>query len=142
MFPGRAAVLLVLASAATAAPGRSIDYAESTDRLVYAFLFGHKDTCRVIRRPLPPRLDFPTLARRPPGADWKGEEGEVLLAEFVFGSGRPLHLVPLNDGKLLVSFVNRSADGGWPKEDRVYDLAEKGYSETIDYGALPPEAPP
>ncbi len=142
VLPRRAALLAFLASVATGAPGRNLDYAESTDRLVYAFLFGHKDTCRVIRRPMAPRLDFATLERQPLGAGWKGGEGEVLLAEFVFGSGRPLHLVPMNDGKRLVSFLNRAPEGGWPVQDRVYDLAEKGYSETIDYTALPPEAPP
>jgi hypothetical protein len=136
------ALLLSLASLAIGAPGRNLDYAESTDRLVYAFLFGHTDTCRVIRRGAAPRYDFPTLARRRLGPSWKGEEGEVVLAEFVFGSGRPLHVVPMNDGRLLVSFLNRAPEGGWPAQDRVYDLVEKGYSETIDYGALPPEAPP
>ncbi len=138
----RGAALAAMAAAAAAAPGRNLDYAESTDRLVYAFLFGHTDSCRVIRRPLAPRFDFETLARKPYGAEWRGEEGETVLAEFVFGSGRPLHVVPLNDGKLLVALVNRAPEGGWPREDRVYDLVEKGYSETIDYAALPPEAPP
>jgi hypothetical protein len=138
----RAAVLLALVSAAAATPGRNADYAESTDRLVYAFVFGHTDTCRVIRRPTVPALDFPTLARRPWGAAFRGDEGDVLLAEFDLGSGRPLHMLPLDDGKLLLAFVNRAPEGGWPKEDRVYDLVEKGYSEVIDYGALPPEVPP
>jgi hypothetical protein len=131
-----------MAAAAAAAPGRSLDYAESTDRLVYAFLFGHTDTCRVLRRTAVPRFDFATLSRRPLGPDWRGEEGERVIAEFVFGSGRPLHVVPMNDGRLLVAFVNRSPGGGWPSDDRVYDLEEKGYSETIDYSALAPETPP
>jgi len=138
----RPVVLVALVAAAAAAPGRNLDYAESTNRLVYAFLFGHKDTCRVIRRPLAPRLDFPTMARRRLGPEWRGEEGEVIVAEFVFGSGRPLHVVPMNSGELLVAFVNRAPGGGWPTEDRVYDLVEKGYSETIDYGALPAETTP
>ncbi len=138
----RAAALAAMAMAATAAPGRNLDYAESTDRLVYAFLFGHTDTCRVIRRPLAPGFDFETLSRRPYPPDWRGDEGEIILAEFVFGSGRPLHVVPGNDGKLLLAFVNRAPEGGWPAEDRVYDLVEKGYSETVDYSALPPETPP
>ncbi|HEX5138290.1 MAG TPA: hypothetical protein VFY93_15045 [Planctomycetota bacterium] len=135
-------ILVLLAGLAAAAPERNVRYAESADRLVYAFVFGHTDSCRVIRRPLAPRFDFATLARRPLDGTWKGEEGEVVISEFAFGSGRPLHIVPTNDGKLLLAFVNRAADGGWPREDRVYDLLEKGYSETIDYAALPPEAPP
>jgi len=138
----RAAALAAIASAAAAAPGRNLDYAESTDRLIYAFLFGHNDTCRVLRRPLAPRLDFATLARKPLGPDWRGEEGEVILAEFAFGSGRPLHIVPMNDGKLLLAFMNRAPGGGWPTDDRVYDLAEKGSSERIDYGTLPLGEPP
>ncbi len=138
----RAAALAAMAAAAAAAPGRNLDYAESTDRLVYAFLFGHTDTCRVIRRPVAPRFDFETLSRKNYSPEWRGEEGETVLAEFVFGSGRPLHVLPLNGGKLLMAFVNRGPLGGWPLEDRVYDLVEKDYSETIDYTALPPDAPP
>jgi hypothetical protein len=138
----RAAVLAATATLAAAAPGRSLDYAESTDRLVYAFLFGPRDTCRVIRRPVAPRYDFETLARRPYPEGWRGEEGETVIAEFTFGSGRPLHVVPMNDGKLLAAFVNRAPFGGWPTEDRVCDLVEKDYSEVIDYSALPPDAPP
>jgi hypothetical protein len=138
----RAAVLAAIAAAAAAAPGRNLVYAESTDRLVYAFLFGSTDTCRVIRRPLAPRFDFETLSTKRYPPEWRGDEGETVIAEFVFGSGRPLHVAPLNGGKLLMAFVNRAPEGGWPREDRVYDLVEKGYAETVDYSALPPEAPP
>jgi len=53
-----------MAAAAAAAPGRSLEYAESTDRLVYAFLFGSTDTCRVIRRREAPRFDFETALPR------------------------------------------------------------------------------
>lgn len=69
----RAAALVLLATFASAAPRRSLDYAESADRLVYAFLFGHQNTCRVIRRPAAPRLDFETLARRRYPPEWRGE---------------------------------------------------------------------
>jgi HEAT repeat protein len=140
-IPG-AAALALLATLSSAAPRRSLEYAESPDRMVYAFLFGHDNTCRVIRRPAAPRLDFETLALRRYAPEWRGEAGEVVIAEFAFGSGRPLHVVPLNDGKLLVAFMNRAPDGGWPAQDRVFDLAQKDYSEVIDYSALPPGAPP
>jgi hypothetical protein len=136
------AVLLGCVAAAAAAPGRNLDYAESTNRLVYAFIYGHMDTCRVLRRPGEPRLDFPTLARRVYGESYRGEQGDAVVAEFVFGSGRPLHVVPLNDGARLLAFVNRAPGGGWPTQDRVYLLAEKGYSEPVDYAGLPPEEPP
>ncbi|MFI5402314.1 MAG: hypothetical protein ACHQ1G_05205, partial [Planctomycetota bacterium] len=117
----RAVALAAMAAAAAAAPGRSLEYAESTDRLVYAFLFGSTDTCRVIRRQEAPRFDFETVSRKRYDPGWRGDEGETVIAEFDFGSGRPLHVVPMNDGKRLVAFVNRAPEGGWPGQDRVYD---------------------
>jgi len=141
-----AAIFLLLLTAAAAAPlgpGRHLGYAESQNRLVYAFVSGHKDTCRVFRRPAPPRLDLPTLLARPPRADWKGAPGETLVAEFDFGrAGRPVHLVPSDDGEYLVCFANRAPGGGRPADDLVYHLAAKSYADHLDYEAVPVEEAP
>ena len=128
----------MLAATAGAAPGRHLRYAESGDRLVFAFVFGSKDTCRVIRRPDPPRFALRDLLRRGGGfgAGYKGVAGEKLLAEFSFGrGGRPVHIVPTNDGKHLLTFANRAleVDGSWPVQDRILLLDGSAYSENIEY---------
>jgi HEAT repeat protein len=137
----RRPLLLTLACAglAAAAPGRHIRYAESANRLVYAFVFGSSDTCRVIRRPAPPRDDL----RRRVGADWRGLPGESIVAEFRFGrSGRPVHIVPTNDGKYVVAFANRAPDGSAPTQDRVHHLGESNYAPVLDYAKLPADVRP
>lgn len=131
--------VLALAGLAVAAPGRHIRYAESANRLVYAFVFGSRDTCRVIRRPAPPRGDL----RRRVGPDWRGAAGETIVAEFRFGSfGRPVHIVPTNDAKFVVAFANRAPDGAPPAQDRVHHLAEREYAPVLDYAKLPREMRP
>jgi len=135
--------LLLAALPLLAAPGRHIRYAESSDRKVYAFVFGHKDTCRVIRRSTAPRFELDQFLRRPPGASYRGEPTDTLLKEFDFGrGGRPVHLIPTNDGQFLLAFANRAADGSAPESDRVIHLAEDGYTPRIDYSALPKETLP
>ena len=139
--------LLTLCAAAVAAPGRHLRYAESTNRLVFAFVFGHADTCRVIRRRSAPQFELAQYLRRPPSASFKGDPGDKLLTEFSFRRfGRPVHLAPLNDGKHLLSFANRAPTGGWPKQDRIVFVEERGYAENIDYAKMPsatwPEWPP
>jgi len=127
--------LAVLGASVAAAPGRHVAYAESADRLVYVVVFGSKDTCRVVRRKSQPQGAFADYARRPPDA-----AGDTVIAEFDFGrSGRPIHIVPTNDGKFLLALANRAPDGGRPAEDRVYHLAEKDYSERLDYGTTLPD---
>ncbi len=134
---------LLALHAASAAPGRHLDYAESYDRLVYAFVFGSNDTCRVIRRPSPPAFTLDDLLRRPPGPDYRGEASDKILAEFTFGRfGRPLHIVPMAGGDFLITFANRAPEGGKPAQDRIYHLKEKGYEERLEYAALPEETLP
>jgi len=133
---------LALASA-DAAPGRHLDYAESHDRLVYAFVFGSTDICRVIRRPSAPAFTLDDLLRRPPGPDYRGEASDKILAEFSFGRfGRPLHIVPLASGDFMITFANRAPGGGKPEQDRVYYLKKNAYEERLDYAALPVETLP
>jgi len=139
----RLLAVLLLAASVPAKPGRQIRYAESTDRLVYAFVFGSKDTCRVIRRPQPPPFgpDDPRT-RLPDG--WKGGAGETLLGEFGFGRyGRPLHIGLTNDGKYLLAFANR-AGPGLPEQDAVWTVAQ-GEHTLIEYeglsGVVEPEWP-
>jgi len=129
------AVLALLLAPLAAKPARRISYAESTDRLVYAFVFGHKDTCRVIRRPAPPPFGPDGPPRRFPDA-WKGGAGETLLGEFEFGRrGRPLHIAVANDGARLVSFSNRGGPDADP-QDSVWIVA-KGDSEPVVYEGVP-----
>ena len=126
-----------------AGPGRHIRYAESGNRLIFAFVFGSKDTCRVIRRPHPPRFKLEDLLRRGYGAGYKGVNGEKLLAEFNFGrGGRPVHIVPTDEGKHLVTFANRAPSGGWPEQDRVLFLDGTGYKENISYDGMPGDKRP
>ena len=64
-----------------------------------------------MRRPSPPRFKIENM--RGYGASYKGVAGEKLLAEFNFGrGGRPVHLVPTDEGKHLLTFANRA-----PKRD-------------------------
>lgn len=139
MRPGPAAACLLLAAAARGEPGRSIRYAESGNRLAYAFIFGHQDTCRVYLRAQPPMLDREAYQRRPFGVEYKGEPGDRLVREFRFGpGGRPLHLVPANDGRSLLAFSNRVPGGGAPARDTLYRFeGEKDRSEPLDYSGLP-----
>ena len=139
----RALGLLVLAVAASAGPARHIRYAESSNRMIYAFVFGSKDTCRVIRRGQAPRSTLEEIMRRPPGADERGGAGETLLVAFSFGrQGRPVHIVPTNNGRYLLTFANRALEGGLPDQDRIWHLKEKNYAERIDYASMPRVAPP
>ena len=138
-----ACLLAVAASLASAEPGRNLRYAESADRMVYAFVSGHLDTCRVYRRITTPMLPLEDYLRRPPGQDHRGEPGAKLLKEIVFGRlGRPLHLYPTNDGRFLLALGNRRPDGRNPTRDRVHHLGEDEYSEVIDYAALAVEPEP
>jgi hypothetical protein len=133
-----AAVGLLFAASVQAGPGRHLRYAESSDRLVYAFVFGSTDTCRVIRRPSAPQRPLEFYLRRPPGANFRGAPGDSILKEFNFGSvHRPVHIVPTNDGKHLVTFANRASDGSRPKQDRILILEEGSDFEPLDYGELP-----
>jgi len=141
--PRRVPWILFLAGGAAGAPGRHLEYAESSNRLVCAFVFGSKDTCRVIRRRELPRLDLEKLLRRPPGPDYRGEPGDTVLAEFDFGrGGRPVHLALTNDGRYLVALNNRSPDGSAPVLDAVWDLRESHYAPKLDYGVLPSDPEP
>jgi hypothetical protein len=139
-----AALCVLLAAGAAAAPGRHLRYAESGSRLVFAFVFGPNDACRVIRRAEAPRFDFVHYARRRWNAAYRGEPGDRIVAEFGFGSmGRPVHLVPTNDGRYLVAFANREVDGRLPRLDRVRTLGQgKGRPKPLDYSDLPREAVP
>lgn len=135
-------VLLLFALTAQAGPGRHLRYAESDDRLVFAFVFGSKDTCRVIRRPSPPRFKLDRVPRGY-GAAYRGVSGEKLLAEFDFGrDGRPVHLLPTNEGKHLLAFANRAPDGGWAEQDRIFFLDGTGYKENISYEDMPRDKRP
>ncbi|MHC4952387.1 MAG: HEAT repeat domain-containing protein [Planctomycetota bacterium] len=125
-------VVLLIAATALPEPGRNIRYTESTDRLVYAFVFGHKDTCRVIRRTGPPPFKRGAAPRRRMGIEWKGLPGEKLLGEFSFGRrGRPLHVAVSNDGAFVVAFANR-ASALPPEEDSVWIVA-KSKSSQLQY---------
>ncbi|MHC4161881.1 MAG: HEAT repeat domain-containing protein [Planctomycetota bacterium] len=139
-----AALCVLLAAGAAAAPGRQLRYAESGSRLVYAFVFGHKDTCRVIRRAEAPRFEFVHYARRRWNAAYRGEPGDRIVAEFGFGYlGRPVHLVPTNDARYLIAFANREVDGRLPRLDRVRTLGEeRKRPEPLDYSDLPRETVP
>ena len=135
-------VLLLFALTAKAGPGRHLRYAESDNRLVFAFVFGSKDTCRVIRRPSPPRFRLDRVPRGF-GAGYRGVSGEKLLAEFNFGrGGRPVHLLPTNEGKHLLGFANRAPDGRWPDQDRIFYLDGTGYKENISYDDMPRDKRP
>jgi len=138
------ALCVLLAAGAAAAPGRHLRYAESANRLVYAFVFGHNDTCRVIRRTEAPRFDFKDIARRPWDAAYRGEPGDRIVAEFGFGQkGRPVHIVPTNDARYVVAFANRALDGRRPRLDRVRTLGKgKKRPEPLDYSDLPRETVP
>jgi HEAT repeat protein len=138
-----AALCVLLAAGTAAAPGRHLRYAESADRLVYAFVFGHTDTCRVIRRAEAPRFDFVDLARRRWDAAYRGEPGDRIVAEFEFGrKGRPVHIVPTNDARYLVAFANRELDGSLPRLDRIRTLGKKLRPKPLDYSDLPRETVP
>jgi hypothetical protein len=131
----RLLALVLLAGASAAVPGRQIRYAESTDRLVYAFVFGHKDTCRIIRRPQLPPFD-----QRGPGRrfrdDWKGGAGEKLLGEFSFGRrGRPLHIALTNDGEFVLAFANRAGPMP-PQQDARWRIKDADHL-LLEYTGLP-----
>jgi len=131
--------LALVAVAAALPPRRDIRYAESTDRLVYAFVFGHKDTCRVIRRTGPPPFERGRGPGRRMGIEWKGLPGEKVLGEFSFGRrGRPLHVVVSNDGKTVLAFANR-AGPGVPDDDAVWKVAGESKAERLDYDEALPE---
>ena len=138
-----AALCVLLAAGTAAAPGRHLRYAESANRLVYAFVFGHTDTCRVFRRAEAPRFDFVDLARRRWDAAYRGEPGDRIVAEFDFGSrARPVHIVPTNDARYLVAFANRELDGSLPRLDRIRTLGKKLRPKPLDYSDLPRETVP
>lgn len=131
----RICIGLLLAAAATAEPGRHLNYAESANRLVYAFVFGPRDTCRVIRRRTPPLVPLDALLRSRPGAEYRGEKDDVVLAEVNLPR-RPVHLVPVNDGRLLLTFANRAPDGALPAEDLVVYVQEPGRFDRLSYEGL------
>ncbi len=121
-----------------AEPGRDIRFAESSDRRVLAFIFGHKDTCRVIRRRSAPPFSRDDMRNRGRyGASYRGEPGDKVITEFDFGRGRPVHIVPSNGGRFLLAFSNRSPDGAPPTQDRLFNLADDDVSPRLDYRALP-----
>ena len=139
-----AALCVLLTAGAAAAPGRHLRYAESGNRLVFAFVFGSSDTCRVIRRAEAPRFEFASYARRRWDATYRGEPGDRTVAEFGFGRmGRPVHLVPTNDARYVVAFANRALDGRRPRLDRVRALGgTKARPVRLDYAGLPHETVP
>ena len=77
----RILALFLVAVVVVAEPRRDIAYAESTDRLTYAFVFGSKDTCRVMRRTGKPPFARGGRPARPPGLEWQGVRGEKLLGD-------------------------------------------------------------
>jgi len=130
--------LLLSAASVQAGPGRHLRYAESSDRLIYAFVFGSADTCRVIRRPSAPQRPLEFYLRRTPGANYRGAPGDSIIQEFNFGSvHRPVHIAPTNDGRHLVTFANRAPGGSKPRQDRILLLEEGSDFEPLDYGELP-----
>lgn len=138
-----AALCLLLAAASAAAPGRHLRYAESANRMVYAFVYGPNDNCRVIRRAESPRFDFVSYTRRRWNATYRGEPGDKIVDEFGFGPmGRPVHLVPTNDARYVIAFANRELDGRLPRLDRVRALNKPGRPEPLDYSDLPREIVP
>ena len=139
-----AALCALLAAGSAAAPGRQLRYAESGNRLVYAFVFGASDRCRVIRRTEAPRFDFVDFARRRWNAAYRGEPGDRIVADFDFGRrGRPVHIVPTNDARFLVEFANRELDGSLPRLDRIRTLGKRSQRPVpLDYSDLPRETVP
>jgi HEAT repeat protein len=138
-----AALCVLLVAVAPAAPGRQLRYAESSNRLVFAFVFGPNDACRVIRRAEAPRFEFVHYARRRWNAVDRGEPTDKVVAEFGFGyMGRPVHIVPTNDARYVVAFANREVDGRLPRLDRIRTLGRKERPEPLDYSDLPREAVP
>jgi len=138
---GLVAALLLAVAPAGAEPGRHLNYAESTNRLVYAFVFGSHDTCHVIRRERPPDIPFADLQRRPPRDGYRGGTGEHFLAALPLGM-RPVHIHPTDDALHLLTFANRSITGGPPEEDSVRWVEEEGRRETLDYDGFPFDAEP
>jgi len=133
----RILALLLVAIVAVAEPRRDIAYAESTDRLTYAFVFGSKDTCRVMRRTGKPPFARGGRPARRLGIEWKGLPGEKLLGEFSFGRrGRPVHVALSNDGAFVVAFANR-ADAGLPREDAIWAIGDGAGNDTLAYDGLP-----
>jgi len=105
--------------------------------MVFAIVFGSKDTCRVVRRAAAPRLARADMRRRRYGAGYRGEPGDEVVAEFTFGRyGRPVHMVPDNGGRFLLALSNRAPDGA-PPRDRLHDLTGEEVSPVLDYDALP-----
>ncbi len=138
-----AALCVLLAAGAAAAPGRHLRYAESADRLTYAFVYGPNDACRVIRRAEAPQFDFVHYTRRRWNAAYRGEPGDRIVDDFSFGPlGRPVHLVPTNDARYLIAFANRDIHGRLPRLDRVRALRKAGRPEPLDYSELPQETVP
>ncbi|MGQ0614715.1 MAG: HEAT repeat domain-containing protein [Planctomycetaceae bacterium] len=133
---GAVGALLLATALAGAEPGRHLNYAESTNRLVYAFVFGSRDTCHVIRRERPPDRPFAELQRRPPPDGFRGGTGEHFLAALPLGM-RPVHIHPTDDARHLLTFANRSILGGPPEEDSVRWVEEEGRRETLDYEGFP-----
>ena len=123
-----------LVGVASAAPGRHIDYAESPDRLVFAFVYGSQDHCKVVRRRVRPRIELEQILQRPPRAAYRLAPDEKLVAHFSFGGrGRPVHIVPSNDARYLVAFANRAPRGAKPAQDAVWHLREKNYAPRVEY---------
>ena len=143
MIVRRRALLLLSfgAAVALAEPGRHLNYAESTDRRVYAFVFGSRDTCRVFKRSEAPYEPFERMRRGRYGALHQGEPGAQKIADFRLRM-RPVHILPTNDTKYLLTFANRAMDGGMPTEDAVWVLDETGRFERLDYSKLPRETIP
>ncbi len=138
----RILALLLIALAVVAEPRRDTAYAESTDRLTYAFVFGSKDTCRVMRRTGKPPFARGGRPARRLGIEWKGLPGEKLLGEFSFGRrGRPVHVALSNNGAFVVAFANR-ADAGLPREDSIWTVGSVAGrngagNDTLAYDGLP-----
>jgi len=75
------------------------------------------------------------------GAGYRGEVGDKVLSEFDFGrGGRPVHIIPTNDGKYLLAFSNRAPDGALPGSDRLWFLDKDRYKENLVYDRLPKES--
>ena len=126
----------LLAAVVSSEPRRDIGYAESSDRLIYAFVFGSKDTCRVVRRTGKPAFERGQRPRRRLGANWMGLPNEKLLGEFQFGRrGRPVHIALSNDGAYVIAFANRGGPG-WPREDSIWTVGEGKGVDPLAYDEL------
>ncbi len=102
--------------------------------MVFAFVYGSKDTCRVVKRRSVPKVSLEQYLRRPPRAGYGLAPDEQDVAKFDFGGrGRPVHLVPSDDAKYLIAFANRAPRGTKPEQDAIWHLGENQYAPRVEY---------